>query len=815
MARYSQSVMLVWRIAAAEAYVGNAAEIEPAHLLLGLCKLCDLDFEELFAAQPGVELALRQEIEADAMELRRLFQQASLDQTRFRRRLRARVAGPGPSPFAGDVMHRSQESRQLFRRAEETAAMEATGESVLRPRHLLRALLKILDSPWAGLLADMGAGESLRRVVDGASASRGTIVQTVPAEADGREAAVEPPPARRTPYLDRFGRDLTQLARDGRLEPVIGRGEEMRNLVRVMMQKRKNNPILVGEAGVGKTCIVEGLAQRIVGPDAPLALKDKRIVEMSMTALVAGTKYRGEFEERMEQVVKEAAEAGDVILFIDEVHTVLGAGAGEGAIDAASILKPTLAQGDICCIGATTVEEYRKHIEKDPALERRFQMVWVDEPTREEAVEILRGLRPRFQGHHGLEITDEAIEAAVELSLRYLTDFRLPDKAIDLIDHACASARIASLSFRSDSPVAQSIGRAEIAAVVAQRCRLPVERLTEDEATRLLHMEEILRRRVIGQDEAVHAVSEVIRTARAGLKEPHRPIGVFIFAGATGTGKTELAKALAEFLFDDEERLIRIDMSEYMEKHAVSRLIGAPPGYIGHEEQGQLTGRVRTNPYSVVLFDDVEKAHPEVFDIFLQMFDDGRLTDAHGRRVSFSETVIILTSNLGAAAEGPVPPIGLRPARAAGEEAKTDQEAYRRRIMDAVRGALRPELLNRIQRIVFFYPLDEASVRQIIDKVLSRLRARLRERRVDVELGESAYALLMKEGFRPRFGAREMERAIDRLVVQPLGRALIEGRFGDGTMVRVEARDGELVLLEDDPERTRTARLDQPREDES
>jgi ATP-dependent Clp protease ATP-binding subunit ClpC len=344
---------------------------------------------------------------------------------------------------------------------------------------------------------------------------------------------------------------------------------------------------------------------------------------------------------------------------------------------------------------------------------------------------------------------------------------------------------------------------------------IPLRRMEGQETERLLKMEEALHKRVISQEEAVSCIAKAVRRSRAGLKDPRRPIGSFVFLGPTGVGKTLLAKALAEFMFGDQDALVQIDMSEYMEKHAVSRLIGAPPGYIGHEEQGQLTGRVRTNPYSVVLFDDVEKAHPEVFDIFLQMFDDGRLTDAHGRRVSFSETVIILTSNLGAAAEGPVPPIGLRPARAAGEEAKTDQEAYRRRIMDAVRGALRPELLNRIQRIVFFYPLDEASVRQIIDKVLSRLRARLRERRVDVELGESAYALLMKEGFQPRFGAREMERAIDRLVVQPLGRALIEGRFGDGTMVRVEARDGELVLLEDDPERTRTAKPGERREDGS
>ena len=524
-----------------------------------------------------------------------------------------------------------------------------------------------------------------------------------------------------------------------------------------------------------------------------------------MASLVAGTKYRGEFEERMQGLIREVTEADDVILFIDEVHTILGAGAAEGSVDAANILKPALTRGDLRCIGATTIGEYRKHIEKDPALERRFQMVWVDEPTREEAVEILRGLRPRFEEHHGLQITDEAIEAAVELSMRYLPDFRLPDKAIDLIDQACASGRIATLSAFSDLAAVASIGRPEVAAVVAQRCRLPVERLTEDDAARLLRMEEALRRRVIGQEEAVRAVSEAVRTARAGLKDPRRPIGVFLFVGTTGTGKTELAKALAEFLFDDEERLIRIDMSEYMEKHTVSRLIGAPPGYVGYEEEGQLTGPVRSNPYSVVLFDEVEKAHPDVFDIFLQIFDDGRLTDARGRRASFSETVIILTSNLGNRIEGAARAIGLQLAGAAAKAGDAEQEAYRRRIMDAVKGALRPELLNRIQRTVFFFPLSQESLRQIIDKILGGLRQRLRGRRVNVELTEAAYALLMQEGSHPQFGAREMERAIDRLLVQPLGKALLEGRFTEGTTVCVDARDGELVL--EDAGRTRSVNL--------
>jgi ATP-dependent Clp protease ATP-binding subunit ClpC len=806
MGQYSQSAILVWSIAAAEAQAGNASEIEPAHLLLGLCKFPDLDFDELFAARPAVGPALRHELPAEAACLRDLFQRAGLHQIRFRRRLRALVARSGPGAPAGEVMHRSQESRRVFRRAEQIAIDEpARVEPLVWPRHLLQALLEIPNAPWAALLTEMEVHDPLGQMFGGRLEREGVPVSSVVRGQEGQEEANEQPPVQRTPFLDRFGRDLTQLARAGKLDPVIGRREEMRTLARVLTQKLKSNAILVGEAGVGKTCIVEGLAQRLITPSAPPALRDKRVVEVSMANLVAGTRYRGEFEERMRQVIKEASEAQDIILFIDEIHTVLGAGAAEGAVDAANILKPALTRGDLRCIGATTIGEYRRHIEKDPALERRFQTVWVGEPTREQAVEILEGLRPRFEQYHGLQITDEAIEAAVELSMRYLPDFRLPDKAIDLIDQACASGRIPTLSSTSELPAVVSIGRSEVAGVVARRCRLPVGRLAEDDAVRLLRMEEALRRRVIGQDAAVRAVSEAVRTARAGLKDPCKPIAVFLFVGATGAGKTELAKALAEFLFDDECRLIRIDMSEYMEKHAVSRLIGAPPGYVGYEEEGQLTGPVRSNPYSVVLFDEVEKAHPEVLDIFLQIFDDGRLTDARGRRASFSETVIILTSNLGNGIEAAARPIGLQPVSTAAGGAAVEQEAYRRRISDAVRGALRPELLNRIQRTVLFYPLSRESIRQIIEKVLDGLRRRLRDRRVDVELTEAAYALLMQAGFHPEFGAREMERAIDRLLVQPLGKALLEGRFAEGTMVRADAGDGELVL--EDAQRTRPVNL--------
>jgi ATP-dependent Clp protease ATP-binding subunit ClpC len=616
---YSQDLVLAWTIAAAEAQAGNANEIEPSHLLLGLCKLCDLDLDQLFAAQREVHPAVRLQVEKGVEDLRRRFQRTSLDTTRFRRRLRTLVAKPGPGGGGKAPLHRTHASRRVFDRAERIAATESSKKGNVDASDLLHAVLELPNPLWAALLAEMGVHDPLGQMFGPRAEAPGGSAEAKMASADAPPEAAGTDQAHATPVLDRFGRDLTRLARDGKLRPIIGRREEMRTLARVLVQERKRNAILVGEAGVGKTGVVEGLAQRLVGPDAPSALQGTRLIEVSMAALVAGSSHRGEFEERMQAVITEAT-ANDVILFVDEIHTVLGAG-GSGASDAANILKPALARGDLRCIGATTIAEYRKHIEKDSALERRFQVVWVDEPTPAEAIDILKGLRPRFEAHHGMSITDAAIEAAVELSVRYLPDLRLPDKAIDLIDQAGAAGRMATLSLQGGGPPAATLGRAEVATVVAQRCRLPVDQLAEDEAQRLLQMESALRRRVIGQDEAVNVVANAVRAARAGLKDPRRPIGVFLFVGPTGTGKTELAKALAEFLFGDEHRLVRIDMSEYMEKHAVSRLIGAPPGYVGHDEEGQLTGPVRTHPYSVVLFDEIEKAHVEILDLFLQIFE--------------------------------------------------------------------------------------------------------------------------------------------------------------------------------------------------
>ena len=641
--------------------------------------------------------------------------------------------------------------------------------------------------------------------------------------------------------LEKYSRDLTELARQGKLDPVIGRDEEIRRVIQVLTRRTKNNPVIIGEVGVGKTAIAEGLAQRIVADDVPNSLKGRRVIALDIGALVAGSKYRGEFEERLKAVMDEIRRAqGEIVLFIDELHTVVGAGAAEGAIDASNMLKPALARGELQCVGATTLDEYREHVEKDRALERRFQPVFIDEPSVEDTIEILKGLRPRYEAHHKIQISDSALEAAAKLSQRYISGRYLPDKAIDLIDEAASKIRIDTESAPSDvksleqklkqlideeeaasqrgdyeqaanlkiqrlglekeyeetrskwlqeEKIDNVVGEETIAELVAKWTGIPVSRMLEGETEKLIHMEEGLHRRVIGQDEAVTAISDAIRRARAGLKDPKRPIGSFIFLGPTGVGKTELARALAEFLFDEEEAMVRLDMSEYMEKHTVSRLIGAPPGYIGYEEGGQLTEAVRRRPYKVILFDEVEKAHPDVFNVLLQILEDGRLTDGHGRTVDFKNTVVIMTSNLGSQ-EFQRGSLGFRQEA----QSRSEQKRLQSSIERALKQTFRPEFLNRIDEIIIFQSLTEEQIREIVDLMMKEVQARIEDRKITVVLTEEAKSWLAGEGFDPNFGARPLKRTIQREVETPLSRKILLGEFEEGDKVKVDLSPEGLVF---------------------
>ncbi|WP_078593219.1 ATP-dependent protease ATP-binding subunit ClpC [Evansella clarkii] len=644
-----------------------------------------------------------------------------------------------------------------------------------------------------------------------------------------------------TPTLDSLARDLTAIAKEDQIDPVIGRSKEIERVIQVLSRRTKNNPVLIGEPGVGKTAIAEGLAQQIINNEVPETLRNKRVMTLDMGTVVAGTKYRGEFEDRLKKVMEEIRQAGNVILFIDELHTLIGAGGAEGAIDASNILKPSLARGELQCIGATTLDEYRKYIEKDAALERRFQPIQVDEPTSEESVLILKGLRDRYEAHHRVEITDEAIEAAVKLSDRYISDRFLPDKAIDLIDEAASKVRLRSYTAppnlkemeqkleetrkEKDAAVqSQEFEKAaslrdseqkireeletlkkewkekqgqensevtteDIALVVASWTGIPVSKLAEEETDRLLRMEDILHDRVIGQDEAVKAVSKAIRRARAGLKDPKRPIGSFIFLGPTGVGKTELARAVAESLFGDEDAIIRIDMSEYMEKHNTSRLVGSPPGYVGHEEGGQLTEKVRRKPYSVILLDEIEKAHPEVFNILLQVLEDGFLTDSKGRRVDFRNTAIIMTSNVGAST--------LRQQKSLGFTAMRDGQDYKdmkNKVMAELKKAFRPEFLNRIDETIVFHPLEKDHIKQIVSLMSDQLKKRLAEQEIDFELTDAAKMKIADEGFDAEYGARPLRRALQKEVEDRLSEELLRGNISKGQSVKMDVKDGEYVV---------------------
>ena len=694
-------------------------------------------------------------------------------------------------------------------------------DEYISTEHIFMAILSEKSTPAVRLLE--GVGINRDRVYDAVQQLRGGQRVTSP-QAESRYR-----------ILDKYSRDLTTMAREGKLDPVIGREAEILRVIQILSRRTKNNPVLIGDAGVGKTAIAEGLAQKIATNDVPEILSGRRVVSLDLGAMIAGSRFRGEFEERLKAAIEEVQRSeGEVILFIDELHTVVGAGAAQGAMDASNMLKPALARGELQCVGATTLDEYHKHIEKDAALERRFAPVYVEEPNIEDTIEMLRGLRDRYEAHHKVRFTDEALVDAARLSARYVTDRRLPDKAIDLMDEAAAKLRVALYSlpqelkdkkseidrlameeeqagaerdyeraavkkaerlrleeefhverdkWEAEHELDEVVEPNDIAEVIAQWTGIPLNQMLETESEKLLHMEDRIHERIIGQDEAIHAISDAIRRARSGLKDPRRPIGSFIFIGPSGVGKTELARALAEFMFDDEDALVRIDMSEYREQHTVSRLFGAPPGYVGYEEGGQLTEAVRRRPYRVVLFDEIEKAHPEVWNALLQILDDGRLTDGQGRIVDFRNTVLIMTSNLGTEYVNKSGSLGFlqsEPGSAAEEK-----------ISKALKGAFRPEFLNRIDEIITFSPLSKEEMVQIVDLQLKEIRERLADHDIQVELTEAARTWLAEQGFDPAFGARPLKRALQKHVESPLSIRLLAGEFGGGSTVVVDvAEDG-------------------------
>ena len=710
----------------------------------------------------------------------------------------------------------------------------AIGQNYISPEHMLLAILDEEEGVAFAILQNLGVDiPKLRNDITQSFSNQSVQGDN---ESRGQDKSA-------TPNLEMYGKDLTEMARDGKLDPVIGRGEETERILEILSRRTKNNPVLIGDPGVGKTAIAEGLAQRIVKGNIPELLKDKRVIALDLSQMLAGAKYRGEFEERLKNVMTEIKNAKNIILFIDEIHTIVGAGGAEGAIDASNILKPALAKGEIQTIGATTIDEYRKYFEKDSALSRRFQPVQVGEPTKEEAILILNGLRDKYEAHHRVKITDEALEASVELSDRYITDRFLPDKAIDLMDEAAAKVRIQNLTAPPDVKSIEeelkniqkekeesvslqdyekaaklrdkenelkktlessknkwksgSIGTSglvvteeDIAQVVSRWTKVPVKKLTEKESEKLLNLESILHERVVGQDEAVNSISRAVRRARVGLKDPNRPIGSFIFLGPTGVGKTELSKALAIAMFGSEKAMVRIDMSEYMEKHAVSRLIGSPPGYVGYDEGGQLTEAVRRNPYSVILFDEIEKAHPEVFNVLLQILEDGRLTDGKGKTVNFKNTIIIMTSNVGASTIKKQKTLGFSIA----EDRHLEQyETMKENIMDELRQQFKPEFINRIDDIIVFHSLTDADLDKITDLMLKDVAKRIEEREIYLKFSDETVKFMTKSGSDTVYGARPLRRAITKELEDTLSEEMLKGNIARGDEVLVEMKDNKLV----------------------
>ena len=734
----------------------------------------------------------------------------------------------GYSPRAQKI--KEQAVKEAEKQKEEQAGTE----------HLLLAMLRETDCVGTRLLYTMGVNiqKLYSAVLSAAEIDSNSTLEELQMQKKQKENKNST-----TPTLDQYSRDLTAMAADGKLDPVVGREKEIARLIQILSRRTKNNPCLVGEPGVGKTAIVEGLAQRIISGMVPDSVKNKRVVVLDLSGMVAGSKYRGEFEERIRNVINEVRSNQGILLFIDELHTIIGAGGAEGALDASNILKPSLSRGEIQLIGATTLEEYRKYIEKDAALERRFQPVTVEEPSEKETLEILKGLRPYYEQHHGVAIEDSALEAAVKMSVRYINDRFLPDKAIDIIDEAASKVRLggyhampemdvlelklreiqndkekavkaADLSMAKELQARQremeaeiagykekeerrnkrkkiSVTESSVADIISDWTKIPVQRLTEGATRRLARLEKELHKRVIGQDEAVKSVAQAVKRGRVGLKDPNRPIGSFLFLGPTGVGKTELSKALAEAVFGSEQAMIRVDMSEYMEKHSVSKLIGSPPGYVGYDEGGQLSEKVRRNPYSVLLFDEIEKAHPDVFNILLQVLDDGHITDAHGRKVDFKQTIIIMTSNAGAQSIIEPKKLGFM----SNQDEKQDYDRMKSGVMEEVRRLFKPEFLNRIDEIMVFHPLNKSHIKKIVDIMLKKLEKRCREQlEIELKITESVREFLAESGFDSKYGARPLRRAIQTKLEDPMANALLEGRIKRGETVRIQLRQKEICF---------------------
>ena len=762
--------------------------------------------------------------ESDGIALM-ILKKMGLSTEQIRLEIERNLPGGGTTMTFGEIPFSPRVKKVIEYGVEEARLL---GHNHIGSEHLLLGLLREEEGIGGKILRSLGANLLTARQL-----TVTFLRKSAPRERDRKS---------NTPALDEFGRDLTQLAQEGQLDPVIGRADEIERVLQILSRRSKNNPVLIGESGVGKTAIVEGLAQRIVMSEVPDNLLSRRVIALDLGSLVAGTKYRGQFEERLKVVMKEIVQAGNIIIFIDELHTLVGAGAAEGSIDASNMLKPALSRGEIQCIGATTLDEYRKHIEKDGALKRRFQPIYVQPPSIDETVRIIQGLRDRYEEHHGVEITEDAIVEAVKLSDRYITDRFLPDKAIDLIDETGSRAKLQTYALPSELKAMEqelkkvsrdkemaismqnfeeavrhreeeerlrklldeskrewkknqekqkpTIGKEDVAYVVSKMTGIPLFKLEEEESNKLLRMEEFLHKRVVGQNEAISAVARAIRRSRAGLKEARKPIGSFIFLGPTGVGKTELARTLAEFLFNSEDALIRIDMSEYQEKFTSSRLFGAPPGYVGYEEGGQLTERVRRRPYSVVLFDEIEKAHPDVFNILLQVLDDGVLTDSLGRKVDFKNTVVIMTSNIGTKLIQKGVSLGFQSTEVEQDRRKKEE------VLGELRRSFSPEFLNRIDEIVVFHQLDKEHLNSILDILLRELNLRLLEKGVEIEIDDEVKQWLIKEGYEPLYGARPMRRTIQRAIGDPLSEELIKGRFKDSRKIKVVLRDGAPTFIE-------------------